>query len=416
MAKLPITLEAGTADKKLAYTDNIYDKLQEKFQSEINEQLSLDVYDLNNYHEATETKLEEQQAEINTIKANNWVTTNRISNKAVTQDKLSQDLQNKLAALTDAASGGMHFVGVTSTALTDGATTATLTPLTANSMIRTTGFLTGDIVVYGKKEFIWGSDKWIEFGDMSGLGTLASKNSASGTVSGVPTSNHTHSVGAYTHTVTQGTVAASGTYTPEGTVSVTNKGNLGTMTESGNGGFVETDEPKRIGDGDKILTNQETENVTIKGVGGTTTVKNVTNVGTLPTYEAKSIPNVTSAGTMFKAEVVGETLKLTAGTSPTLGAAISVNSMKSAGTLPSVSNVTVATAGTDKTFKAVYLDEWYDPANNHPTIADHVDVSFAGKSKSISVSGTTSGVAVSDHAQKNTGGPSATENKTVTVS
>lgn len=398
MAKLPITLEAGTADKKLAYTDNIYDKLQEKFQSEINEQLSLDVYDLNNYHEATETKLEEQQAEINTIKANNWVTTNRISNKAVTQDKLSQDLQNKLAALTDAASGGMHFVGVTSTALTDGATTATLTPLTANSMIRTTGFLTGDIVVYGKKEFIWGSDKWIEFGDMSGLGTLASKNSASGTVSGVPTSNHTHSVGAYTHTVTQGTVAASGTYTPQGTVSVT----LGDVNATPSDGIM------------RLVTSDDLASKSIRGVAGTTTVQSITGVGTLPTSEDKTIPNVTSVGTMFKAEVVGETLKLTSGTSPTLGTAITVKSMKSAGTLPTRSGVTVATAdAAATTFKAVSIPT--DSALSVP-LTQRMWASFTGTSATISVSGTTSGVAVGDHAQKNTGAPSATENKTVTVS
>lgn len=38
MAKIPVTLEAGTADKKLAFSDNIYDKEKEKFQSDINKE------------------------------------------------------------------------------------------------------------------------------------------------------------------------------------------------------------------------------------------------------------------------------------------------------------------------------------------------------------------------------------------
>lgn len=397
MAKLPITLEAGTADKKLAYTDNLYDKEKEKFQSEINSQLSSDVYDLNQYQTEYDSRITANETDIATIKANNWVTTNRINNKAVTEDKLSQTLQDKLTALSNAASGGMHFVGVTSTALTDGATTATLTPLTTNSMIRTTGFLTGDIVVYDKKEFIWGSDKWIEFGDMSGLGTLASKNSASGTINGIPTSTHTHSVGEYTHTVTQGSVSANGSYVPKGSVTLT----TGDLKITKDEGIV------------RLVTSSDTEDVSIKGVAGTTTVKSVTNVGSLPTSESKTIPNITSVGTMFSASVTGETLVLTEGSAPTLGTAITVNSMKTTGSLPTTSNVTVATADNNATtFKAV--DVKYDLDSQ--LVTERISAIFNGTQETISVSGTTSGVSVANHAQKNTGNPSATENKTVTVS
>lgn len=352
--------------------------------------------------------------------------------------------KSRLDSLVAASGNGVHFIGTTSTALTDGATTSTLVAASSGSLTKTTGFIAGDLVFYGNKEFIWNGKSWTLFGDLGDLGTLAFKNSASVFI---PSTIHKHSTPSLSHTVTQGNVSASGSYTPGGTVTIANR----TDIESWEDGAATTD-PKTIGIGRKILTDYETTDVTITGVGGTTsvqsitgvgtlptlgtkfTIPNVTGVGSLPTSEAKSIPNVTSVGKMFAASISGETLTLTPGSAPTLGTAISVNSMKSAGSLPtlgtafSVPNVTgvgtlptrqavtVATAGAEQIFTAVSLTDWDDSQTTHSTIAETINASFSGKSASISVSGKTSGVAIADHAAGTTGVPSATENKAVTFS
>ncbi len=107
--------------------------------------------------------------------------------------------------------GGVSFIGVTTTALTDGAST---NPITINGESYTAS--NGDLVVYGDAEFIFGSANiWYKFGDTGDLGDLAYKDSASGTYT--PAGSVT-----LTNTNTTATVApaASGeaTYTPQATI------------------------------------------------------------------------------------------------------------------------------------------------------------------------------------------------------
>ena len=73
-----------------------------------------------------------------------------------------------------------HFLGESTTAITDGGTQK---PTIGGNVVNPNG---GDIVVYSNGEFIWSGTAWIELGDLSGLGSLAYKNSASGSVT--PTS------------------------------------------------------------------------------------------------------------------------------------------------------------------------------------------------------------------------------------
>lgn len=72
-------------------------------------------------------------------------------------------------------SGYTVYLGVTSTELTDG---STVKNVTVNGEIYPAD--KGYIVNYGSKEFIYNGTAWQEFGDLSGLGSLAFKNSASG--------------------------------------------------------------------------------------------------------------------------------------------------------------------------------------------------------------------------------------------
>lgn len=155
------------------------------------------------------------------------------------------------------ATGAIKLKGVTTTALTDEATT---NPITINNLSYTA--VNQDAVFYGKKEFVFDGTKWHEFGDMSGLGSLATKNSVSatytpaGTVSqptftGTTKYLHNTFTGTkiYAHHTFSGTAkylgvsastsskTLSGNFTPSGTVAVsyndTQSGNNGQYTPAG---------------------------------------------------------------------------------------------------------------------------------------------------------------------------------------
>lgn len=67
------------------------------------------------------------------------------------------------------------WIGITTTALTDGAST---NPIIINGQSVTA--VEGNITSYDETEFIFNGSVWQEFGDLSDLGTLAYKDSASG--------------------------------------------------------------------------------------------------------------------------------------------------------------------------------------------------------------------------------------------
>lgn len=61
-------------------------------------------------------------------------------------------------------SNALHFIGITSTTLENGSTTATLTPKTSSpsSLSKTTGFVDGDVVMDGDqlREYVWSGNAW----------------------------------------------------------------------------------------------------------------------------------------------------------------------------------------------------------------------------------------------------------------
>ena len=113
-------------------------------------------------------------------------------------DQGARDLIDELQNYTD-------YIGVTTTALTDGATT---NPITINS--KTVTAKKGNIANYGAKEFIWNGSAWQEFGDMSGLGALAYKDSATGSYK--PEGSVSQP------TFTGKSMTSTGKFTPAGTV------------------------------------------------------------------------------------------------------------------------------------------------------------------------------------------------------
>ena len=105
-------------------------------------------------------------------------------------------------------STGVHILGTTTTPLSDGATT---NPITVYGQSVTAK--NGDIAIYSHQEFIFDGTHWSEFGDMSGLGDLAYKDSATGSFTPQGT------ISAPTFTGTTASLSVSGT--PTGSVSIT---------------------------------------------------------------------------------------------------------------------------------------------------------------------------------------------------
>ena len=83
----------------------------------------------------------------------------------------------KDAVARAAIGGATHFIGVTTTVLTDG---LTISSVTIGEDTHT--LANGDLMLYGSKEFIYASadGKVHELGDTTGLGALAYKSEASG--------------------------------------------------------------------------------------------------------------------------------------------------------------------------------------------------------------------------------------------
>lgn len=248
--------------------------------------------------------------------------------------------RSDIAAIQTAISGGVNFMGLTTTALTDGATTSTIV-IDGNNVTAVKGYL----VAYGNKEFIFDGSKWLEVGDLSAFKALAYKDSASGTYTPAgsvsqPTFTGTQSTVTITATDNssgnyqpKGTVSqptftgtsttSTGKFTPEGSVTVnssatTNKTATvttttgtatytpgGTVTQPTFSGSSTTSTGKFTPAGNVVFTNANqtatvskassgtatytpegsvaAPTISVKTAGGTTTVNSITAVGTLPT-------------------------------------------------------------------------------------------------------------------------------------
>lgn len=221
--------------------------------------------------------------------------------------------RSDIAEIQSTITGGLTFLGETTTALSDNATT---NPIKINNADVTAK--KGDLAVYGKKEFLFNGTKWVEMGDLSLLKALAYKDSASGnfTPSGsVSQPTFTGDENSVTITAADNT---NGNYQPKGTVSKpTFTGNAttssGKFTPEGTVGLTNTNktaEVSKASSGAATYTPEGTvaaPTISVKTAGSTTTVNSITAVGTLP-----------ALGTT----VTDETLTLTwnAGTLPTKGA------------------------------------------------------------------------------------------------
>lgn len=232
--------------------------------------------------------------------------------------KAREDIESIIASIT----GGLSFLGETTTPLSDGATT---NPIVINGNNITAK--KGDLVVYGQKEFLFNGTSWVELGDLSLLGSLAYKNSASG--------SYTPAGSVSQPTFSGNALSSTGSFQPSGSVSLSAESSSAT----GRTGFVQSVSVSSAG------------SISVSSPGSTTTVNSITDVGTLP---------------VFTATVANETLTLgfSQGTLPTKGGNTTVKTGDASytSTKPSLSVTTKYMAG-----------------------------SFAGTSGTVTVSGTPSG-------------------------
>lgn len=318
----------------------------------------------------------------------------------------------------------------TATTLSDGNTTFTITYVQLK---------TGDFVLDHSSGSATSSDEYVFVGTDNKWHLLGSPQSvsASYTPEGTVQTTLNKTTKTLSHTVTQGTVSASGKATPTGTVAQGTK-TTGSFVQSYPGATSKMDQvtvhdtptlKKASAVTEDIikygLTTQKMVTTTIKGVGGTMTIK---------------APSVASSPTM-EASVSGETLVLSAGTlaftDKTVATAAASNTTVATGSLSSTgSGASVGTEleeSTDgKYIKGFATDDGTEftsvgvdmSAGSSITVAkgtvsangtgasvmtglgtptkgnaltDVGTPTFTGKEQTITVSGNTTGVAVASH-------------------
>lgn len=194
------------------------------------------------------------------------------------KDQRARDLIDEMSGYTD-------FLGVTTTALTDGATT---NPIKINNVDVTAK--KGNIVTYGSAEFIFNGTAWQAFGDLSGLGDLAFKDTASGS----------------------GTVAVPKTYTTTVTPTTTTKYVAGSATGGGSAS-KSTVTVSKAASGTATYTPEGSvaaPTISVKTAGSTTTVKNPTAKTVVTDMAVASPASATATGELVYCSVSNETLTL----------------------------------------------------------------------------------------------------------
>ena len=233
----------------------------------------------------------------------------------------SYDLKDAAAREAIAAlQGGSYFLGKSTTAIEDQATT---NPISIDGETDPVTATNGNVVVYGNKEFIFNGTKWIEFGDLSMLGDLAvldevvlSKGSGDNVLGeGTSFTNAASAVSFAAHT-TDNVLGADATFSASVTAS---KSNIKATASGATVGVKTTD-------------------TFVKSYPGATSKMVKASVVGIDSNTAVTIPNVTSAGAADTwAFSMGsgndaETLIISGGngTAATLGTAISASYVVSA--------------------------------------------------------------------------------------
>lgn len=368
--------------------------------------------------------------------------------------------RSQIETLQNSLTGGMHYIGSAikfdeanvRAYIKTGNTTAicyytgtkpTDTTIVIGSVTYTLTYKTltaGDLVIYDKLEYIFSDadSKFHEFGSTSSLKALAFKDSASGsfTPKGTIANNVTKTNKTLTHSVTQGTVSANGTFTPSGNVTIeTNvtgtfvksypgvKSKLKTTTVHDTPTQTKATITKDNLSYVKAVNTGKLVTTTINGVSGSTQASKA-NVDTFAGVDASvsgttlvltsksvsfsdiTVPIATTAKTVatggVSAQGTGSTIA-TGGTTGIQSVVTKVGDSSGNDVTQVVSNiaagtaVTVATGGIAANGGGDSVMTDLGTASTGAAITSIGELTFEGKSDIVSVSGTTSGVAVGNH-------------------
>lgn len=202
-----------------------------------------------------------------------------------------------IESLKGSVTGAMHYLGVTTTAITDGSST---NPISVGGKSVTAK--AGDVAISGSKEFVYSDtdNKWHEYGDTGSLKALAFKDEASGDFTPSGTVSKPTFTGTESNVTITVAASASGNYTPEGTVTPTvtlNSTTVNSITDVGT--LPSCTMPI-------LTTTVANENLTIGWTDGTFAA------GTLPTKGADvsvatGVKTVTATFTGTKVNITGKT-------------------------------------------------------------------------------------------------------------
>lgn len=239
-----------------------------------------------------------------------------------TYDIKDEQARSDIASLMTSVTGAMHYIGISTTAITDGGTENASIGGSQKTM---TASDSGSVVIYGEKEYVWNGSKWQEFGSTGSLKALAFKDSAS--------ASYTPAGSVSQPTFSNGSVTASGKLTPAGSVTVTTKTTAnktaavspttGTITYTP-AGSVALNYPQIATIKDVMGANPTDSHpatytpagtvsaptISVKTAGGTTTIKNPTSVTVAKTVVAAAPGSAAPSNSLTYYSVSGETLSL----------------------------------------------------------------------------------------------------------
>ena len=231
------------------------------------------------------------------------------------------EAQQAISDLQKSVTGAMHFLGLSTTAITDEASTgpwviesktyiASGTPEEGQILLKA-----GDAALYAKKEFVWNGSMWREYGDMSSLKSLAYKDASDIETAGSTSQNLvvTTITGVSGSTTVTGVDGSTSVYGCGDNTTVHDTPSLGTTNIYG------------CGDNATVHDTPTLNTSNIYGCGDNTTVHDTPSLGTTNIYGCGDNATVGSAsswsdGTLASLTYDSTTEKLTfsAGTKPSL--------------------------------------------------------------------------------------------------
>lgn len=248
-----------------------------------------------------------------------------------------------IATLSAAIQGGVHYIGKTTTALSDGSTT---NPVTIGGESVTAK--QGDMVSMAKAgsqdvEFIFNGSTWYELGSTGSLKALAFADSATGSTTYTPE-------GTFSANLANGAVEASGTFTPEGSVSFSTEDKTVSTTYTPAG---TVSQPEFQGN---VLSSEGA----YTPAGGVTTASTETLTATISVGEGAA--NYTPAGSVSQPTFSGD-------------------SMTATGTFTPAGSVSFSNSNVTTTVAAAEGDATYTPAGS--VAAPTISIATAGSTTTI---------------------------------